>query len=88
MPKPDGKVEDVKKLFEDLQTGNHEPSKKEDTAPKYKQFIVGLVEKGQIIGMEEHVFGKLTTYNTGCVCLSLKAELFQIDRDYFMKALS
>lgn len=42
VPTADDKIEDVTKLFEDLQTGNHE-QKKQEQPTKHKQHIVGLV---------------------------------------------
>ena len=55
---------------------------------KTKQHIVGLVNKGHILGMEEAIFGASGVYNTGALCTSLKAELYYIDKEIFTKALS
>jgi len=38
--------------------------------------------------MEEAVLNKADYYNTGAICSSLKAELYRIDRDVFVKTIS
>lgn len=48
-----------------------------------KYQIVGSAGLGNILGIEEAVFGQNTKYNTGAVCQSLKAELLEIDRELF-----
>jgi hypothetical protein len=49
--------------------------------------VIGVVSKGHILGLDEASFGLSNIYNTGAVCLSLEAELFKIEKDFFMKLM-
>ena len=49
---------------------------------------MGQLYHGHILGMEEHIFGQSSSYNTSAVCTSLEAELLYIDREILTKALA
>lgn len=52
-----------------------------------KSHIIGLVNRGHILGMEDAVLLKSEYYSTGAICLSLHADLFKIERDIFLKLM-
>lgn len=79
-------MEDFQKLFDDPMYIKEQQKKARDPV-KMTQHTVGLVNKGHILGIEEATFGIAETYNTSAQCVSLKAELFMIDREYFIKTL-
>ena len=56
MPRLDEEMDDVQKLFEDP-SYIKEKQKKNDAPIKTKQHVVGLVNRGHILGMEESNYG-------------------------------
>ena len=82
MPKLDEEMEDTQKIFEDP-SYIREMQKKNEKPVQMKHYIVGTAGFGNILGIEEAVFGQSTKYNTGVVCQTLKAELLEIDRELF-----
>lgn len=58
------------------------------TGKKHRMYQIASLGPGSVIGCEDIMVAKSDTHVTSLVCLSMKGELYRIDKDYFMSRLS
>lgn len=83
MPKLLDEVDEYRKLFDD--PSNRDKKTKE--VVKTKHHIINQLSKYSVLGIEEAVLSKNDFYFTGIQVLSLKADLYRIDKDAFCKTV-
>ena len=72
MPRINVDNNEIQKLFDEPSAGR-EKNKKTDLIITMKSHIIGHVNRGHILGMEDAVLSKSEYYSTGAICLSLHA---------------
>ena len=57
------------------------------TGKKHKMYQIASLGPGSVIGCEDILVANSDTHVTSLVCLSMKGELFRIEKDFFMAKL-
>ena len=50
-----------------------------------KPHCLGIMQKGQMLGLEECIIGASQQYQTTATCISAKADLFSVDKELFFQ---